>query len=82
MTSKNVNLTEDDRLFLAFSNEKSDFPKMNFLTKFANYGAKVLDEQISECETDVEIMETLMTYLNGLYEDGVLDYSTLEDLDD
>lgn len=81
LTSKNVNLSEDDRLYLAFSNEKTDFPKMHFLTKFANYGVKVLCEQISECETDVEIMEVLMTYLNGIYEEGVLDYSRLEDLE-
>ena len=82
LTTKNVELDEKTRLSLAFGDEKdNDFNEYLFLTKFANYGLKVIDEQIGDCSNDIEIMEILMSFLNNTYENGVQPEIDLNDID-
>lgn len=47
------------------SEEALNFDKIEFLKKFANYGAKKIEECISN--NDSEIMENLMEFLNDSY---------------
>lgn len=83
LTTKQVELDEKERLELAFGKDESGFKKMDFLTRFANYGVEMLNSELREAETDLEIMEVLMTYMNQLYEND--DYSmnvVMEDLEE
>ncbi len=71
VTTKHLDLDEDARLELAFSeNAKPTFNPVVFLTKYANFGITKLAEIISDSE-DVEMLEALMTFLNSTYESGV-----------
>lgn len=71
VTTKHLDLAEEDRLELAFgSDKKLDFNPVAFLTKYANYGVTKVNEVISDAE-DVELLEQLMTFLNSTYEAGV-----------
>lgn len=83
VTTKLLNLDEDQRLELAFgSSEVSaelDFSPLAFLTDFANYGVTKLHEQVSDV-SDVETMESIMTFLSALYENGVNEIDVDEDL--
>lgn len=82
VTTKHLDMTEEERLELAFgSDKKLEFNPVAFLTKYANYGVTKLNEVISDSE-DVELLEQLMTFLNATYEAGagVLDDDV--DLDD
>lgn len=70
VTTKHLNLDEDARLELAFNDKsKPDFNPVAFLTKYANYGITKLSDVISGTE-DVELLESLMTFLNSTYESG------------
>lgn len=70
LTTKNLSLTEDERLELAFGKDpKLDFNPLHFLTKFANYGITKLQPLISD-DGNLETMESIMTFLNDLYESG------------
>ena len=70
VTTKHLDLDEDARLELAFNDKsKPDFNPVAFLTKFANYGITKLSDVISDTE-DVELLESLMTFLNSTYESG------------
>ncbi len=70
VTTKHLDLDEDARLELAFNdNAKPDFNPVTFLTKFANYGISKLSEIIADTE-DVELLESMMTFLNSTYESG------------
>ena len=44
-----------------------NFNPMNFLTTYANYGITKIHEFITDSD-DLEIMESLMTFLNNAYE--------------
>ena len=71
VTTKHLDLSEEQRLELAFGNEKKlEFNAIAFLTKFANFGVKKIHEVITGTE-DVETLEQLMTFLNTTYEAGV-----------
>ena len=71
LTTKHIDMDEDQRLELAFGDEKdSDFNRIAFLTKFANYGAERIYEQLSESDDDIETMESLMSFVNAAYELG------------
>lgn len=71
VTTKHLDLTEDERLEQAFgSGRKLDFNPVAFLTKYANYGITKIHEVISDLE-DVELLEQLMVFLNSTYESGV-----------
>ena len=86
LTSRCVELSEKDRLYLAFSEEIPEeelegedaellkrgvsetalkFNKIDFLRKFANYGAQKLNECLSI--NDSETMESLIEFLNASY---------------
>lgn len=89
LTTRNVDYDEKTRLLLAFGNNEDKDPNFNeysFLTKFANYGLKVIDEEIGEYTNDIEMMEALMSFLNDKFENGVqakldldsVDFSELE----
>lgn len=71
VATKHLDLNEDSRLELAFSDEKKpDFNPIAFLTEFANFGVSKIHEVIKDTE-DVETLEALMTFLNSTYESGV-----------
>lgn len=86
LSSNCVELSEKDRLFLAFSEDVTEdemegddyevltkgiseealkFDRIQFLKKFANYGATKLAEQLSEI--DSETMENLAEFLIASY---------------
>ncbi|MCP1110888.1 hypothetical protein [Ohessyouella blattaphilus] len=52
---------EDERLELAFGDEKTEFNKVNFLLQFANYGVTKLVELIGD--TPLETMEKIKNFL-------------------
>ena len=82
VTTKHLDLSEEERLELAFgSDKKLDFNPVAFLTKYANYGVTKVNEVISDAE-DVELLEQLMTFLNSTYEAGVGVLDDDVDLDD
>lgn len=83
ITTKHLDLDEDSRLQLAFKDDssmkketteneenKNEFNPITFLTKYANYGITKIHEVVSDTD-DVETMESLMTFLNEIYEAGV-----------
>lgn len=70
ITTKHLDFDEDTRMKCAFDESKKlDFNPIAFLTKFANYGITKINEVVSDTE-DVETLEALMTFLNGIYEQG------------
>lgn len=76
VTTKHLNLSEDERLEVAFGEEeKLGFNPIVFLTKYANYGITKIKEAIDDAE-DVELLTALMTLLNGTYEAG---FTIMED---
>ena len=57
-----VEYNENDRLYLAFDDERAiEFNKMQFLTKYANYGACELKKLIGI--DDLETMENIKNFL-------------------
>ena len=85
MTTLTLELTEDDRLNLAFA-EHVDYNKINLLTQFANYGVTKLVELIGE--TELESMENIKSFLASTVEgtnfeiDSLPDEYLLEGMDD
>ena len=70
VTTKHLDLSEDDRLEVAFGEEeKLTFNPIAFLTKYANYGITKIKEAIED-STGVELLMALMTLLNDTYEAG------------
>ena len=71
ITTKHLDMAENERLEIAFNDDKKlDFNPVAFLTKFANYGVTVIKEAIDDAD-DVEMLEALMTLLNTTYESGI-----------
>lgn len=70
LTTDCVDFNEDTRLELAFGevNRVEDFDEMHFLTGFANYGAKILAEQLGDdvLESMENIKDLLIRTLSGL----------------
>lgn len=70
LTTDCVDFDEDTRLELAFgdTNRVEEFDKIHFLTRYANYGAKVLAEQLGDevLESMENIKELLIRTLSGL----------------
>ena len=80
LTTRTIDLSEDDRLNLAFGEEKDyEFKRLPFLTSFANYGVQRLAEQIAEDGATLETMENLMAYLNDSVENLVEPEFTTDD---
>ncbi len=102
LSSKCVDLSEKDRLYLAFSEDISEeemegedyetltkgvmeaalnFDKVEFLKKFANYGATKMLESL--VDNEVETMENLATFLVDSYKgnnDELARFADVEEL--
>lgn len=71
VTTKHVNLSENERLEIAFNEDKKiDFNPVTFLTKFANYGITQIKNAIADTD-GIETLESLKMLLNETYELGV-----------
>ena len=68
--------TEDERLELAFG-EKTDFKKIDFLTRFANFGVTKLVEHIGA--SPIESMENIKNFLAATVEGNNVDIDALPD---
>ena len=66
LSTETENLTEKERLNLAFG-EKSDFNKIAFLTRFANFGVTKLVELIGT--SSIETMDNIKNFLFATVED-------------
>ena len=67
LTTTCVEIDEDTRLDLAFGKEKNNFKRLDFITKFANYGAYKINKELEKADTENEMMEAIMTFLNATY---------------
>ena len=76
MSTATENLTEDERLSLAFG-EKEEFDKRDFLLEFANFGATKLVEQIGT--TELETMDNLKSFAVATVEGENLEIDGLSD---
>lgn len=82
VTTKHLDLAEDERLDIAFNEETEiEFNPIPFLTKYANYGITMIKDVIDDTD-DIEMMEALMTFLNNTYESGVAGLSDNIDIDE
>ena len=87
LTSKKIDLEENERLELAFSDKKSDdsFNRHDFLLAFANYGVTKLANCVGE--STFESMELIKDFLvstmegNNFEIDGISDEILLEEED-
>lgn len=79
LSTKTENLSEEDRLKLAFGEESEDakFNKLGFLTEFANFGVTKLSEKIGD--TVVESMENIRTFLTTTVEGMNYEISPIPD---
>ena len=66
LTSNTIDMTDEERLKLAFSGEKDDFDRLGFLMKFANYGIQKLSSL--KGIDDTETMENIKTFVIGTAE--------------
>ena len=89
VTTKHLDLDEAERLEIAFNDDKKlEFNPVAFLTRYANYGITMLQEEIDDTD-DLEMLEALMNFLNKMYESGITGIDNdndndaeLEDFDD
>lgn len=81
LTTKNVLLDENERLDLAFNEKRTDFNRVQLLTKFANYGVTKLIELIGS--DNLETMENIKNFLTGTMEgtNWDIDELVIEDID-
>lgn len=77
LSTTTENFSEDERLELAFSDKKTDFNKLAFLTQFANYGATKLEEQIGS--STLESMDNIKNFLCSIVEGNNFDIDVLPD---
>lgn len=81
VTTKHLDLEENERLEIAFNEDKKlDFNPIIFLTKYANYGITLIKDIIEDTD-DIEMLEALMTFLNSTYENGVTGIDIDMDID-
>lgn len=78
LTTKNMEISEDERLTFAFADEKSNSTeKLKILTKFANFGITKLAEKIG---SDVlETMENIKNFLASSMEGTNFEIDELSD---
>ena len=80
LTTELVDFSEEQRLELAFGNSKiKDFNEMQFLTRFANYGATILKEKIAD--EAIETMENIKNFITSTVEGTNFDLDPLSDDD-
>lgn len=83
LTSKLVDFSDKDRMKLAFDNNTDiQFNKIEFLTKFANFGISKLIEKLSDVE--IETMDNLRQFVTSSIEghNYELEKNTEEDLNE
>jgi len=79
LTTAIEKLNDDERLALAFGDQKSDFNKITFLTKYANFGVTKLVELASD---DILItMENIKNFLTSTMEGTNFEIDSLVDVD-
>lgn len=80
LTSTTVTFTEDERMNLAFNPDCTiQFNRLEFLTKFANFGVTKLLEQSSN--EPVETMEQIKKYLASIIEGYNYEIDSISDED-
>lgn len=85
LTTLTEDLTEEQRLELAFGDETANFNKLAFLTEFANFGVTKLVEYIGDSK--IESMENIKNFLVSTIEgrnfdiDALSDEEIMEDID-
>ena len=80
LTTETVSFSEDQRLELAFGTSKmKDFNEMQFLTRFANYGATILRDKIAD--EPIETMENIKNLITSTVEGTNFDIDPLSDDD-
>ena len=80
LTSSNVDFDEEQRMDLAFNSDcKTKFNRLDFLTKFANYGVTKLLKQSSD--EPVETMEQIKRYLASIVEGYNYEINSISDED-
>ena len=77
LTSENVDFDEDKSLELAFGHTIKDFNEMQFLTRFANFGATILKEKIAD--DPLETMENLKDFITSTFEGTNFDIDPLSE---
>lgn len=78
LASQQVNFDEDTRLEIAFGSKKLDnLTSMQFLTRYANYGAVVLDDKVTE--DLLETIENIKDFLASTVEGTNFDIDPLSD---
>ncbi len=66
LTTRTLDLSENERLELAFGDTQKGFNKLSFLTEFANFGVSRL---VKLCGvSDIETMENIKGFLNSSIE--------------
>ena len=80
LTTKTEDLSEEERLLLAFGDEKkSNFERMKFLLRFANFGVTKLIENIGG--DTLETMENIKEFLASSMEGTNFDIYSISDDD-
>lgn len=79
LTTTTESLSEEERLDLAFSDNKTSFGKIALLTRFANYGVTKLVEKISS--DSIETMENIKNFLTSSMEGTNFDIDAIADED-
>ena len=80
LTTNTVDYPEERRLELAFgSGHVKDFNELQFLTRFANYGATIIESQIAD--DPIETMENMKNFITSTLEGTNFSLDPLRDDD-
>lgn len=79
LSTETVNFDEDKRLELAFGHLDKEFNKIQFLTKFANFGAIILKEKLAD--DPLETMENIKNFITSTVEGTNFDIDPLSEDD-
>lgn len=69
ISSKQIDYTIDERLMIAFDEKETSFRPIKFLEGFANYGAEILKNEITN--HDLETMENINEFLKKAVESSL-----------
>ena len=77
LSTRTIDISEEQRLSIAFGDEKIEPSKPGFLTEFANYGVTELVKHIGN--TPIESMDSIRDFLVSTIEGSNFDIDTLPD---
>ena len=77
LSSGTVNLSDEDRMKIAFSEKEGDFNRVQLLVEYANYGVEKLNSLVGV--DDVETMENLKNLIVGTVEGSNFEITSLSD---